>query len=71
MFFFSLNKFAGCRGFHRVYYSLVVHVVWKQPFFGPSFLLPRFVGLFFLRWAKSRESYRRIASESYRGDSNR
>ena len=23
-----------------------------------------------LRWAKSRESYRRIASESYRSDSN-
>ena len=25
---------------------------------------------FLLRWAKSRESYRRIASESYRCDSN-
>ena len=27
--------------------------------------------LFRLRWPKSRESYRRIASESYRCDSNR
>ena len=25
----------------------------------------------YLRWAKSRDSYRRIASESYRCDSNR